>query len=257
MCIILACGVVWLALSILSLVNVPLAKVVMQHFDFWFLLWTLSQVCVLLTIVCPGNMRFLIWWFGVFAGYLTLLFIDAVPIQFYPKVRLGAVFAQPMAFVFMVVVYISVALRLQPVADTKITFRVLSPQFNQTHRSMKWEQQEFHLSDQLLSLLSTMILYTLRNMYSIVLHPHRTLVLTAEPELIVGEENIAKQLAHERRLVQAALKIRNFMQGSVDAIRDGRIWSRGGESRTKTKKNANSNALVRKVRMQQAIRVVV
>jgi len=57
----------------------------------------------------------------------------------------------------------------------------------------------------------TLILYNARNLHSVCLFPHRTLILDAEPEIIVGAVNIAAKWAMERKVHRAIVKIKAFL----------------------------------------------
>jgi len=70
-------------------------------------------------------------------------------VHFYPTVRVGASLAQVFAVIFMVTVFLSILLQLQPVK--KVSIETPSYFYNRTAGEFEWKKDDFTLSGQVLS----------------------------------------------------------------------------------------------------------
>lgn len=138
-----------LNLTCTSLINVQLAKLVLQKFQFWFLFSCTLIVSVLMNVVCMNNGRWLVWWIGVGWGYTYSLMADAIPYRFFPKVKFGLVCIQIAAFLFMSTLYLSVLFHLQPVDNVKISIPTrLANSTSFVAFDGQWKYEAYKLSGQ-------------------------------------------------------------------------------------------------------------
>ena len=173
-------------LSIISLTNIKLARLVLRQFETWYLALYILMMSVSLSTLCSSNWRWLLHWFVICEGFFCVLFVDALPALFFPRTRAATLGGSISAFAFMILNYVAVILHTMDIDETAYSIDVIS--VSADTRTLEWKEQQYQLSSTALSSMATLVLFLGRNFYTTLYHPGQAIVLKQHAEVeLVGD----------------------------------------------------------------------